>query len=248
MFHVWRFSRRGNALFLVTGKRRERWDDSRVPAAWKTRSAAAMYARREGWDCAVRACEGERCGLGEHGELMVYRPADTIEVDWDDAGDYSHAAADVTDDRDSYEVRYGLDAELDDWYLLYASASGAMRLFSRDRKYDASNPGPALTAAQLQTPHLVRMRSTYVYGGATVVRERWEGIAYPPILRGRERTPVAEFELEGRHALALRARTTPARRRYHAGATCRRVGAALTPAGIGPGHPNAGAHAQHYGL
>ena len=165
---------------------------------------------------------------------MVYRPADSIEVDWDDAGDYSHAAADVTADLDSYEVRYGIDAELDDRYLLYESATGALRLFSRDRKYDATNPGPALTAAQLLAPHLMRMRTTYVYGGATVVRERWEGIAFPPILQGREQTPVAELELEGRHALPLRAAYEPTASDTTLAEHAVRVGAALTPSGVSP--------------
>ena len=68
-YHVWRFDSRRRLLWMVTGKRLNRHDPVTVPAVWETRAAANAYARAE-WGAGtfmVRACEGERCGMGDHG-------------------------------------------------------------------------------------------------------------------------------------------------------------------------------------
>jgi len=69
-YHVWRFDRRRRLLWMVTGKRLSRHDPVTVPAVWETRSAAKSYATAEWGRGAfmVRACEGDRCGMGDHGD------------------------------------------------------------------------------------------------------------------------------------------------------------------------------------
>ena len=69
-YHVWRFDSRRRMAWMVTGKRLNRHDPVTVPAVWDTRSAADAYARGEWGRGAfmVRACEGDRCGMGDHGD------------------------------------------------------------------------------------------------------------------------------------------------------------------------------------
>ena len=65
-YHIWKLNQRKNGAFIVTRKRKNRWDDSDVPAVWKSQAAARDYGNREGWDFMVIKCEGpSECG-GRH--------------------------------------------------------------------------------------------------------------------------------------------------------------------------------------
>lgn len=55
---------------MRTHRTRGRWDDSQVPAYWPDRVAARQWAERNigKGKFRVMACEGEQCGMIDHGE------------------------------------------------------------------------------------------------------------------------------------------------------------------------------------
>ena len=134
---------------------------------------------------------------------MVYRPPRTVAIDWDDAGDYSHAEADVSDDVYEYVVSMGMESDYDGSELLNTPATGSLQLISTNSKYDYSS-STTLTAAQLTTPHRIRMQTTHTISGTDYVETLWEGIARPPIIDDTGTVVIAELELEGRQAQARR--------------------------------------------
>ena len=81
---------------------------------------------------------------------MASRPAHKFLIDWDDAGDFSHGKANVTED--AFEVGYesGMDAATNLEEIVFAINKGRIRLDNSDGHYDS------LTAAQQTTPHKFR--------------------------------------------------------------------------------------------
>ena len=85
-------------------------------------------------------------------------------VDWDSTvaanleltrgGYYSHAHADVSDDVDSYLVRWGAATEADPNQIELTSAKGVLRLFNRDNRYDPEAGHQDIEKRLLRKPHL----------------------------------------------------------------------------------------------
>ena len=70
-YHVWVYDKRRRRLFMLTHRTKDRWDQQRIPAYWENRHAALQWAtRHKGKDgFKVIRCEGERCGMIDHGEI-----------------------------------------------------------------------------------------------------------------------------------------------------------------------------------
>jgi len=124
--------------------------------------------------------------------MVVHRPRDSWYIDWDDAGDYSHTAADVSDNVLAYDVRYGVDWLADESRLPYVGADGQLDLVDDEGVYDPDQGTGPITTAQLRTPHLVKFMSD---NSAAAL---WEGYAIPRGLRDRDPHSPALWELRSK--------------------------------------------------
>ena len=116
------------------------------------------------------------------------RTPDVWEIDWDDAGDYSHAAANVSGDVLDYHVSYGLNAASNDRELPNTSARGRLILDNAAGTY-SSETSTTITRAELRKRHLIRA----VRGARTL----WEGTVQPA-RQIRSIDQEAELELIGK--------------------------------------------------
>ena len=90
--------------------------------------------------------------------MALVTPDDRVLIDWADDGLYGHPLSDVTADVDEYVIDMGMDVGVDADAMLDLPATGRLRLFSPRGRYD---PGVSqgLTAAQLGTPHLIKVEA-----------------------------------------------------------------------------------------
>ena len=127
------------------------------------------------------------------------RTPDVWEIDWDDAGDYSHARANVSADVLDYHVRYGLNAASNDRELPNTSARGRLILDNALGTY-SSETSTTITRGELRKRHLIRL-----VRGAPGARPLWEGTVQPA-RQIRSIDQEAELELSGKLADTYRER------------------------------------------
>ena len=95
---------------------------------------------------------------------MTFTPGLIVRIDWDDAGDYSHADSDVTADHAAHEVQWGADAESDRGGLFSAYAEGTLVLRNLGGRYTL---GTSSAQPGIGGRHRCQLQATYgLYGGS----------------------------------------------------------------------------------
>ena len=82
-----------------------------------------------------------------------------VNLELERGGYYSHGHADVSDDVDSYLVRWGAATEADPNEIELTSAKGVLRLYNRDNRYDPESGNPDIAKRLLRKPHLAVLLS-----------------------------------------------------------------------------------------
>ena len=116
------------------------------------------------------------------------RPDDRWWIDWNGNGLYDHPFSDVTDDYDSYQIRYGADTESNPAEIKLTQAHGRLRLNDTHNRYDPGSVNDDISTRLLRLPRACKLESD----GEIL----WKGRAVPTTGRKLTATEYADFELE----------------------------------------------------
>ena len=86
------------------------------------------------------------------------RPVDHWFIDWDDDG-YMHEHSDVTQNYDSYRLRYGADTESNPSDIRLTQGDGILRLDDTRNRYDPGSINNDISTSALRRPHACKMES-----------------------------------------------------------------------------------------
>ena len=155
--------------------------------------------------------------------LPIFR----VQVDWDDAGDYSNDYADLSGVMLSWDVRWGAEVREADVLPILAGTRGELRLQPQpDRLYDPENLASPL-APYLGDSHACRI--SQLSPSAYVV---WEGVLQPLVGAEDASTDHHRGTLAGARSINLERRVE--RAQPNASTLDAELGAAFAAASLGP--------------
>lgn len=128
----------------------------------------------------------------------LFRTASRVRIDWDGDGRYAHTDSDVTNNFESYFVRFGLDTTSDEERLVTVPARGSLILNNDSGLYSSEKSGSI--GAPLRQPQKI----TIEHRGSGFTRGQFEGIVEPPEIELLpKQANKAIFSITSEHADAM---------------------------------------------